>query len=401
MVKPPVPPDENERIDHLLAYSVLDTLPEEDYDFITRMAAQICHTPIALVTLVDSDRQWFKSNHGLDVTETPREYSFCAHAINKPDKVMVVPDTNEDERFKSNPFVTGNPHVAFYAGIPLTNEDGFVLGTLCVIDTKPRDLDDTQLDLLKSLAKQVMNLLELRKKDVDLKRALKFLKFKNKELEEFTYITSHDLQEPIRTIISLIDILNASSKDKFDTREEEIMKYIKDAGFRMRSLILGLLDYSRLGKEKISSKVNCNDLIKEVQQDLSSSIAQHDATIDVQELPIVPGYKTDLRLLFQNLISNAIKFRKKQEKPHIRITFKEDEAGWEFCVADNGIGIPKKYRVRVFKIFQRLHSREKYEGYGLGLTHCRKIIELHNGKIWVTSEEDVGSNFYFTLPKEL
>lgn len=397
----PLPANEERRLLTLNKYSVLDSLPESDYDFICSMASNICNTPISLISLVDKDRQWFKSSVGLEVSETDREFSFCAHAICESSEVMVVEDARKDDRFKDNRLVTGEPFIRFYAGVPLNSEEGHSLGTLCVIDTKPRYLDQKQISLLKSLAQQVMNLLELRRNKLELENAYRFLKFKNKELAEFTYITSHDLQEPVRTINSLIEMLSEIYSDKFDDQGKEMMRFIVEAGSRMKALILGLLDYSRLGKEKPTDTIDCNLLLDEVISDLSSSIKDANGTINKKSLPKVYGYKTDLRLLFQNLISNALKFRHSDRHPVIQVEAKDKIEHWEFCVTDNGIGIDKQFRTRIFKIFQRLHSRDKYEGYGLGLTHCRKIIELHNGKIWVQSRKGSGSKFYFNIPKLL
>lgn len=168
MINPPTPINEQERLEALYEYDVLDTLPEQDFDYLTAIASQICDTPISLITLIDASRQWFKSNHGIDVRETDRSYSFCAHAINTPNKIMVVPDARFDERFTDNPFVTNEPRVVFYAGVPLVTDAGYALGTLCIIDNKPRMLNEKQYEALRALSNQVVRLLDLRKKNKEL-----------------------------------------------------------------------------------------------------------------------------------------------------------------------------------------------------------------------------------------
>lgn len=169
MKKPETPENEKERLESLAQYNILDTLPEQAFDDITAIAAQICGTPIALVSLIDEKRQWFKSHHGLAVSETPRELAYCAHAINEPQKLMEVKDATLDNRFQDNPLLTGDPHVRYYAGSPLVNEEGHALGTLCVIDHQPRTLSVDQKQSLEALSRQVVRLLEARKLEKDLK----------------------------------------------------------------------------------------------------------------------------------------------------------------------------------------------------------------------------------------
>ncbi len=170
MKKPKLPNDENERLKELDSYNIIGELEDFDYDFLTQMAAQICDTKISLISLITDEKQWFLSHHGLKVRETDKEFAFCAHAINTPERIFIIEDARKDERFHDNPLVTGDPEVIFYAGVPLVNENGFPLGTLCVIDNNPKVLSEHQIHSLKMLSKQVMNLLELRRKSNELKQ---------------------------------------------------------------------------------------------------------------------------------------------------------------------------------------------------------------------------------------
>src|SRR5882762_1615125 len=170
-----------------------------------------------------------------------------------------------------------------------------------------------------------------------------------------------------------------------------------NASERMKILIKDLLDYSRIGREKESKQVDCNLLVKEVMADLDKIIEEAGATVHSSSLPVLQAYPTELKLLFQNLISNSIKFRKADRAPDIDIGSIRENGHWTFFVQDNGIGIEAQFLERIFIIFQRLHTRSEYEGSGIGLAHCKKIVELHGGKIWVESMPGKGSRFYFTI----
>ncbi len=224
------------------------------------------------------------------------------------------------------------------------------------------------------------------------------LETKNKELEQFAYVASHDLQEPLRTISSFVGFLKEEYTGRLDENADNYLVYISQASERMRILIKDLLDYSRIGRKKIIQEVNCNEILSDVLADLSSSIEETNAKVIVLgSLPVVTGYATELKQLFQNLIINSIKFHKENIPPKINIQGERINGGWQFSFKDNGIGIEKKHHERIFIIFQRLHNRTEYEGSGIGLSHCKKIVDLHGGKLWVDSELGAGSNFQFTI----
>ena len=226
---------------------------------------------------------------------------------------------------------------------------------------------------------------------------VKTLEQKNQELEQYSYIASHDLQEPLRTITSFSDILFNEYNDKLDDNAKQIFSFIKQATGRMSSLIKNLLDYSRIGYQEELTKIDSNQLLKDISSDLSALISQTNTVIEINELPIINGYPTVLRLLFQNLLTNAIKFTEKGVDPIIKINAIKKKEFWEFSIKDNGIGIKKEYQNKIFAIFQRLHLKEEYEGTGIGLAHCKKIVSLHGGEIWVKSTYGKGSTFYFTI----
>lgn len=223
------------------------------------------------------------------------------------------------------------------------------------------------------------------------------LEAKSKEMEQFTYIASHDLRHPLLTILNYIKIFDEDYADKLDEEAKHCLRSISGAANRMDKLILGLLDYSRLSKINKLEKIDCNEIIQTVIADLNSTVLSTKAKIIVNDLPQINGYPIELRQLFQNLITNALKFRKIGTIPELTVSVKKDKEGYCFEFRDNGIGIKAKDIEKLFLIFQRLHTTEEYEGTGLGLAYCKKIVELHRGQIWVESKPDQGSSFYFTI----
>ena len=226
------------------------------------------------------------------------------------------------------------------------------------------------------------------------------LEQKNNELTQFSYVASHDLREPLRTISSFVQIIQRKYDGKLDEEANKLLGFITDATRRMKNLINDLLDYSSIGKGKEMVIVDCKKLVEIIQQDLEVLIKDTSTTIEVGELPKVNGFETELRLLFQNLISNGIKFSKPGIAPIIRLVATELDC-WTFTIQDNGIGIADENKAKIFNAFQRLHNRSEYEGTGIGLAHCKKIIDLHKGNIWVESTPGLGSIFYFTIPSQL
>lgn len=224
------------------------------------------------------------------------------------------------------------------------------------------------------------------------------LEYKNRELEQFAYVTSHDLQEPLRTITSFADLIAKKNRENLDETGKKSLGFILDASSRMSQLIKGLLDYCQLDRDIVLESVDCQELVEDILTDLSKVIEESGAQITFEKLPSIAGYKMQLRLLFQNLISNAIKFRKEDVTPRINISARYNNRYWKFSVRDNGIGIDPAYKEKIFVIFQRLHNKDEYEGTGIGLSNCRKILDLHGGKIWVDSKPNAGSTFYFTIP---
>lgn len=245
----------------------------------------------------------------------------------------------------------------------------------------------------------IVDITNLKKAEEEVKLKSEELERSNKELEQFAYVASHDLQEPLRMVNSYLQLLKKKYKDKLDKDATEFINYAVDGSNRMRTLILSLLDYSRINRVKPFEDINVNELLKEVLKDLANQIKENNAIITVETLPVIFGDKVLIGQLFQNLISNAVKF-KGERNPEIVISGKKDNNEYLFSVKDNGIGIQQEYAGKLFTIFQRINTKEQYPGTGIGLAICKKIVEKHGGKIWFESEFGKGSTFYFTLKEK-
>lgn len=244
-----------------------------------------------------------------------------------------------------------------------------------------------------------VDITESKKAEIRIKEALESIKHSNSELEQFAYVASHDLQEPLRMITSFMSQLEKKYANTLDDKAKEYIYYAVDGAKRMRQIILDLLEYSRVGKsnDRLSS-IDLNEVINEIKILHNKQIEELNAQIINDNLPLISGYKTPIRQLFQNIISNGLKYHRPDIKPIITIRVIKTNKEWEFIISDNGIGIEEQYFNKIFEIFQRLHNKDEYSGTGIGLAITRKIIDNLGGKIWLTSEYGKGSSFHFTIP---
>jgi len=381
-----IPQNEEKRLSVLDSYKVLDTLPEEDYDAIAKIASGICDTPIALISLIDKERQWFKSNFGLEARHTPREFAFCAHSILNPDEIFVVEDATKDERFFDNPLTIKDPNVIFYAGAPLNTSQGVPLGTLCVIDNKPRKLNSQQKESLKLLASQVISLLELRKKNLELEKTNTKVIQLNEQLNDFAYRLAHDLKSPISGVNFLLEVLKSDHLNLFkETAAENYVNLISSRMIYMGSLVDEILEYSKVNTENIvyeefNVKNILNSIITNI--DFEGKILLKTDDLDV----IINSSKIGFVQIFQNLISNSRKYSD-EEKVEIQIDFVKDENYYHFIYKDNGPGIKEKYWDKVFNMFETLEDSNN-QNTGIGLATVKAIIKRLGGEIHLENKKD-------------
>ncbi|MFP4221090.1 MAG: sensor histidine kinase [Phormidium sp.] len=459
----PYPENEAQRQQALEQYNLLDTLPEQAFDDITTLAAHVCNTPIALVSLVDRHRQWFKSKVGIDAEETPRDQAFCAHAILDPGEVLVVPNAEADPRFADNPLVTGGPQIRFYAGAPLQTPDGQAIGTLCAIDSQPRELTDEQVQGLQALSRQVVAQMELRRNVAQLSQTLTRLQRtqasliqseKMSALGQFVAGIAHEINNPVSFILGnlphaqtyteellellehyqraypnpepeIADILNQIDVNYIADDFIKLLKSMKSGASRIERIVTSLRTFSHLDEAEIKPV--------QLEEHLDNAIALSHAKLqqtrqgsDIKvtktyvDLPPIVCNIGQLNQVFINIIGNAIdaineRIDQTQQSDRtlemtdyspeiqIRLNTAEDDDGRGFVIIeiqDNGIGIDSESQDKIFDPFYT--SKPIGQGTGLGLTSSYDIVvEHHRGKLKVGSKPDEGSCFSIWIPTDL
>lgn len=396
---------EEDRIESLKSYQILDTAAEEDLDELTALAAALCKAPIALITLVDEDRQWFKSKCGLDIDQTERSVSFCQYTI-KGHEIFEIPDALKDDRFSSNPLVLGEPYIRFYCGAPLINEAGYVLGSLCIIDRKPKKLTAHQKKTLALFAKQVVTHFELTKQKALLERQKLELEERvlertsdlneiNQELNTFIYKASHDLRGPLATILGLAQLGGQATED---AEANPLFQNITQVGNKLDNTLKNLLVIVEMKEQPL--KIETISLKEITEKILLAEILKKER-IDLM-VNLLDGHKfsTDPRLLINiiyNILENSIIYKQSYNPLHIKINISEIENWVQISIADNGEGIKDKVHNYIFDMFYKGSGKSK--GSGLGLYIVKKAVQKLKGNIKFFSEENKGALFIIYLPK--
>lgn len=334
--------------------------------------------------------------HGMDIKETfPEEWSETYDLYYPDGKTLLVKETiplyralkgekiyEEEIRIKPK----GYPERSvLITGTPMTSHDGKTLGAVIA---------------MKDITESKSNERELLKLSQELTIRARKLEISNTELEQFAYVASHDLQEPLRMITGFLNQLEVKYRNVLDEKAQKYIFYATDGAKRMRQIILDLLEYSRVGdyNEKVE-EVAVEQVLKNIIILNRRIIKEKNANIFWDEMPIIKIEKTPLQQIFQNLIGNALKYHQPDQYPEISIRYIQDDHNWIFGVTDKGIGIESDYMEKIFIIFQKLHPKDQYEGTGMGLAICKKILDRYEGKIWVDSKPNEGSTFYFSIPK--
>lgn len=424
----PLPPNEAERLSQLHKYCVLDTEPEADFDEITRLASQVCDTPISLVSLVDTNRQWFKSRQGVDVAETDRQYAFCAHAILDQDNPLIVTNAAEDERFANNPLVQGLPEIRFYAGVPLVTPDGAAIGTLCVIDTVPRSLNQLQLQTLKVLAQQVIAQLELRMKVRELSRYASHLEALAEEraqqlihAERLSILgtmcagIAHEINNPMTFIAGNIQLaeriwdqalplvegrISSLDEHKRQLLIEEMPKVLQGAKggvSRVTKIVKGLKHFSSRGqKRRTLGDINSMVLSAlDVAKPGLPKCLKLEVNLDYSVPPVLLDAQ-ELEQVVLNIIFNARDALSRLTEGSVRVSTCFRGAAVEIAIEDNGPGIPAEAREKIWEPF--FTTKDPGQGTGLGLAISREIIGKHEGTLTLCEEYTQGTRFVISLP---
>ena len=395
----PLPDNEDERLAELLSYDVLDTEAEQLFDDLTTLASQICDTPIALISLIDPDRQWFKSRVGLDAEETSREIAFCSHAILQDD-VFEIPNASLDPRFHDNPLVTGAPDIRFYAGAPLVSPSGHAIGTLCTIDRKPRKLTESQKTSLQTLSKSVVAHLELKRKNRELERTSQFR-------SDFLSYVSHEIRTPLNAINTFSRLLEGEAqKLKLPESFTTPLSHVTQSGERLLEIVNSVLDIKQIeaGKMRVMPRaVSTHDFFTHLFS--LTKIRAEDggitftSTIDSRVPDTLFFDDTKFGQVSLNLLSNAIKFTNPGKSVNAQVKYKNDKL--IFNVIDQGIGISEEDQKRLFTPFERMENAHQISGTGLGLNISKRLIELMDGTIKVSSKVNEGTRISVTLPSDV
>jgi two-component system NtrC family sensor kinase len=389
MPSAPIPINDEARLTTLHAYAILDTLPERGYDDVTSLAAYICDAPFATITLVDRDRQWFKSEVGIGINETNRSDAFCACAIMRPE-TLIVEDTLLDPHFSTNPFVLGSPEIRFYAGSPLVAPNGHILGTVCVFDRKPRVLTQKQIAALESLSRQVMALLESRLGLIEMKKATTAL-IQTEKLAAVGRLASsmaHEINNPLEAVTNLLYLSRQHSEN------EDVKRWLDEADLELRRVSNIANQTLRFHKQSSRPQATtCASLFNTTLNIYESRIKNAGIVVEKRKRANEPVecFEGDIRQVLSNVVTNAIDAMPTGGRLIVRsregTDWKTGRRGLVLTLADSGTGIDPDTQAKMFEAF---FTTKGIGGSGLGLWISADIMQRHEGKIAIRSSQKPG-----------
>ena len=395
--------DDAARVATLERYEVLDTPPRSELLALVDLAARVAGVPMATINLITDTEQHQVATYGFDGRVCSYDAAMCT-AVVEGGAPIVTYDARDDERFRSNPFVTGDlGSVRFYASHPLTSPDGVTVGTLCVFDERPRQLDIDQAGMLATLADRVMDVLELelRSRQLEstvgeLEAARARLESSNERLAAFAGQVSHDLKNPLTALGLSLGLMEEEVEDlgAVDGALGQLLTRAARGATRMEAMINELLDFAWLGGSPQLVDVDLDTVLAEALADVDGALP-YDA-VTVRALPTVPGDATQLRVVLQNLLANAARFTVQGEPPQVEVSGDRVGERWRVEVADRGRGVPEEHRERVFEPLARVDKSEA--GNGIGLATCRRVISAHGGTIGLDPRPGGGTIAWFELP---
>ncbi|MGZ4453236.1 MAG: ATP-binding protein [Nocardioides sp.] len=390
-----------ERVGEIDSYRVVGQPPRRDLEALVALAAQVCDVSSAAINLITVSEQVQVAAYGVHPSVCSREDSMCAAILHEPEPVVVA-DARLDRRFADNPFVTGEiGAVRFYAATHLVTPSDVPIGTLCVFDDEPRVLTAQQASALSTLADRIVDVLELGRRSRQLEQSLEVLREtrdelrrSNEELAAFAGQAAHDLRNPLTSVSMSLQML----AEEPAVRSEDDVRWMVDRALsgatRMDELIEDLLSYGQVGGRLRVTDVDLADVMDAVRADLAGTL--DGARLEVGALPTIAGDATQLRLVLQNLVANAVKFTRPHRTPHISVTARSDVGGWRVEVADNGPGVAPADRQRVFEPLVR--ADRSTDGVGLGLAICARAVRAHGGTIRMEASPGGGALVWFEVP---
>ena len=399
----PVPHNELQRLAALKRYNILDTLPDTAFDDATQLVSYICGVPIAHISFIDENRQWFKSQIGVGVTEVPREISFCRYTI-LDSKMVEINDTHLNERFKDDPNVVDGFKVRFYAGVPLTTPEGYNIGTLCAADHVSKELNENQRNALSIIAKHIIYQLELGTKNNELATQKKIAQRAVLAKDSFLANMSHEIRTPLNAIIGFTDLL---AQTRLDAVQRHYIDSVQIAEENLLIIVNDILDLSKIESGNLTIEAqpfNLKNTLKHVYDLLKVKVPkdiEFNLFLDADMPETVIGDQGRLNQILVNLTGNALKFTQEGE---VTVSVKkvdetDDHYFLKFLVKDTGIGIPENQIQNIFERFTQAEesTTRRFGGTGLGLSIVKQLVELHNAEIHVKSKPGKGSEFFFVL----